>query len=489
MKNFTRTSALILISGRLCLLSTPSLASEARVDSAGGLTTIMSDETTDLDLFLDGNPAGLVLLKRQDRVDLAGQWFYSNRQTAGTDSVQQTFSTTPRLSGSDPIPYEGLIVFPEPQWAFQASADYWDPQSQPVYGFDSFSIRQYRSLLRAAYDPGPLALGLEILNVQTDKQFDQGLYDPPGLNAAYFGIDQGNSGQNQTFIRAGLIAQFPQNAPEDQARWQVGGYTAVQLSPAAERQTLDLFTTGSGPFEIVRTTTTTDNFSFVPEVLYEVPDRLILKFSCAMNDWDQDFSQDIPAGVPTLTSISNFQAMRSQSLNAIGEFRVMEPVNDKEILKIGGSLAFLSDSADQYFYGSQSDQRIETSLGIGLESLYDYLFGIQFRSWSYLNNSPINSFTAGTLSNNYDGCQLVFGGEKWLSSNWAFRLGLILQDGVYSQWSGQQDLNTSIVGGLGYESLFWKMDLKLQAGQTIDVNDTSNLSTQTGVELSGTLFL
>src|SRR5208282_2375011 len=117
MKKILRMTALLLLWEAWSLAPTPSLGSETRVDSAGGLTTIMTDETTDLDFFMDGNPAGLVLLKHQDRFDLSGQWFYSNSQPSGTGSVQQTFSTIPRLSDQGLIHYGGAMFFPDPQWA------------------------------------------------------------------------------------------------------------------------------------------------------------------------------------------------------------------------------------------------------------------------------------------------------------------------------------------------------------------------------------
>src|SRR5580658_4730953 len=154
------------------------LASETRVDSAGGLTSIIDDETDNGDLFLDGNPAGLVLLNTHDRFDLAGQWSYLNSQPAGPGALQQSFSTDPRLSNDTIIRYQGLMVFPDPHWAFQVAGDFLNLQGQVAGNYlgDTYSNNQYRELIRGAYNSGPFAFGLEISNNESDNTYDPGLF-------------------------------------------------------------------------------------------------------------------------------------------------------------------------------------------------------------------------------------------------------------------------------------------------------------------------
>jgi hypothetical protein len=133
-------------------------ASETRVDSAGGLTSVIDDETNNGDLFLDGNPAGLVLLSTHDRFDLAGQWDYSDTQPTGPGSIQQIFSTVPRSSNDTVIKYEGLIVFPDTHWAFQVAGDYLYPQGQVAtnYFADTYSTEQYRESSARLITAAPL---------------------------------------------------------------------------------------------------------------------------------------------------------------------------------------------------------------------------------------------------------------------------------------------------------------------------------------------
>jgi len=495
MKKVLRIIALLLLWEPWSLTPTPSFGSETRVDSTGGLTTLLTDETTNLDLFMDGNPAGLALLNQQDRFDLSGQWFYSNGQPVGTGSVQQTFGTLPRLSDGDLIHYGGAMFFPEPQWALQVDGDLSSSQGLPFYTNDTYTLGQYRSLLRSAYRFGSLAVGLELFNIQSDQAFDPGLFNPPSVNGSYFGLQSGTSGQNQSLLRGGFIVSFPDKADDDNGHWQSGGYVGVQLGSSIQTQNLELFTSGSSPFSITRTTTLADSYSFVPEIRYEVPNRFILKFSCALDHSDQDFSQTVPTGTPLLMTISpSYRAVQLQSLNAIGEFKIMEPLSEKETVKLGGSLSYNSSDTndlnpDQSLFDNITKQQLNVTLGAGMEALYDYLYGVQIKVQSYLRDTqpaPLGTPMAALDHSTY---QVTLGGEKWFSSNWAFRLGLIFEEDAYNQGAIARTLDTAIVTGVGYDSLFWKLDLKLMAGQSIDANNSSNLSTQTSAGISGTFFL
>src|ERR1035441_7911592 len=154
-------------------------ASENRVDATGGLTTLLEDETTDLDLFLDGNPAGLVLLNTRDRLDLSGEWLYSAQEGPWGAHQQQILTTIPRYT-DNPIKYEGLMLFPDPHWALQVLGDYFSSQGVSItnYSADTQALTDYQQLVRTAYDFGFGAVGLEILNVENDKRDDPGLFNP-----------------------------------------------------------------------------------------------------------------------------------------------------------------------------------------------------------------------------------------------------------------------------------------------------------------------
>ncbi len=119
----TRTWALLGLLLWAAIGLGPLWGSETRVDSAGGITGALDDETNNGDLFLDGNPAGLVLLKTHDRFDLAGQYTDAYSLPSGLGSNQQVITTFPRLSNVSVIRYEGLMLFPDPHWAVQLGGD------------------------------------------------------------------------------------------------------------------------------------------------------------------------------------------------------------------------------------------------------------------------------------------------------------------------------------------------------------------------------
>src|ERR1019366_384530 len=190
------TFCLLLLVG-LAGKPTISYASENPVEATGGLTTIMTDETNDLSLFLDGNPAGLALLNTRSRFDLSGQWFYSDQEGPWRSNKQQTWTTIPRVSDNT-IRYEGLMLFPTPNWAFQVLGDFLSTQGLPVYLSDTNTLSQYRGLVRAAYALPFGAIGLEFLKIESDNNYD------PGLLNAYTGLSSSSSGQNQMLIKTGI---------------------------------------------------------------------------------------------------------------------------------------------------------------------------------------------------------------------------------------------------------------------------------------------
>jgi hypothetical protein len=467
----------------------PLSASETRVDSAGGLTSIIDDETDNGDLFLDGNPAGLVLLSTHDRFDLAGQWSYLNSQPAGPGALQQSFSTDPRLSNDTVIKYQGLMVFPDPHWAFQVAGDFLNLQGQVPSNYfgDTYSTSEYRELIRAAYNSGPFCFGLEVSNNETDDNYD------PGLYSQYVGQSSGSNSENKTRVRAGFISTFPENEDKDSARWEVGGVFettvgADNIDFQGERFYLD-----SSPFGLQQTTSTTQYYFFGPEVYYELPGRLLLKFySFVTNDYTQ-FTQNVSPPTGTFSDLSTFTNSQFQSMNNLGVFRLSFPLSDKVNLKLGGSFeAFLYNisilGTGENVTTSENRQQIDATFGIGLESPDDYTFGLQFITQSYVYDAQAISTNLLTATD-YDLYQFALGGEKWLSPQWALRGGLIVEEDVYSQSVNVDILDSSVTAGLGYQDKGMKVDGKFILGPQTGLNGWAYNGLSVDAELQGTFFL
>lgn len=473
-----------------CFGPGPLYASETRVDSAGGLTTVIDDETNNGDLFLDGNPAGLVLLATHDRFDLAGQWTYLNTQPAVPGAQQQSFSTISRLTNDSVIKYEGLMVFPNPHWAFQVAGDFLNPQGQvdANYLADTYSTNQYRSLLRAAYNSGPFAFGLEFSNTELDNQYD------PGLFSLYVGQSSGSSAENHTRVRAGIISTFPENEDKDSPRWEVGGVFETTIGADNTDSNLDRFFLGSPVVNIQQTSSLTQYYYFGPEVYYEDSNRLLLKFYSFVTNYYNTFSQSVnPTGDGFLNSASTYINLQYIAMNNFGTFRLSLPLSDKENLKLGGNFqAILTNSnilgSGENVLSNQNRQQLNGTLGIGFESPDNYTWGLQFITQGYVHDDQTIS-TNNLTGTDYSFYQLALGGEKWLSPHFALRGGLVVEEDIYTANAGLNVLDTSVTTGLGYQDKGLKLDGKFIVGPVTGLDGTSYKGLSLDGEIQGTIFL
>lgn len=486
---FFKLQILLLVG--LSLFSSAGWASETRVDATGGLTTILDDETDNLDLFLDGNPAGLVLLNTRDRFDLAGEWAYWDQEGPWGSNKQQAFTTIPRYT-DNPIKYEGLMLFPDPHWAVQVLGDVLVNQGVSVttYSNDTETTSQYRGLVRVAYALPFAAFGLEILNIESDKAFDPGLYNP------YVGLLSGTAGENQTLVKAGLITTFPDRSSAQDPRWEAGAYFQTQLGSNLQNQTLNLFYLNSPSFAVNQVTSWDDYYVWGAELLYELPSVLKIRFAAALTDSNNDFEQTVPYTSAYFGALGKFHSYQFQSMNTNGAFKLTLPFSDTENLKLGGMVSEFFYNQDFLrtggtVYDNKDRQQILTAFGIGLENPREYTMGLQWKSQSYTSGAnAINpAGTSSSLSStDYAYYQVAFGGEKWVSATWALRLGLVEEVDDYSA-TAISSLTTTINAGAGVEEAFGRLDFRFWLGQASDLNNQASTLGLLGAEVSTTLFL
>lgn len=491
MKTFSPILLRILLLAGLLLSAFPGLASETRVDATGGLTTILDDETDNLDLFLDGNPAGLVLLNTKDRFDLAGEWSYTDQEGPWGSNKQQVFTTIPRYT-DNPIKYEGLMLFPDPHWAVQVAGDTLITQGVPSanYSNETETDSQYRGLVRVAYALPFASLGLEIMDEESDTAYDPGLYNP------YVGIASGSAAQNQLFLKSGFITTFPGPTSPEDPRWQVGGYFETQLGSSNLDKNLNVFYSNTSPFTVSQTNTAVDSTDWGAELLYELPSVAKVRFSASMINSDNDFEQSVPFTSAYFGNLVHYHLAQYQSMTVGGAFKLTLPFSDTENLKIGGQLNGFFFNQDILRVGgtvSSNNQReqVGTSFGIGLENPKEYTMGLQWKSMSYTKADDVVDLggTSSSVSGTgYSYYQLAFGGEKWISSTFAFRLGLVgeIDDYLVTSISA---LTTTVNAGLGVEETFGRADGRLWLGQSSDLDNQANTIGLIGAEVSTTLFL
>ncbi len=473
------------------LIPTVGSASETRVDATGGLTTILDDETDNLDLFLDGNPAGLLLLNTRDRFDLAGEWSYTDQEGPWGSNKQQIFTTIPRYT-DNPIDYEGLMLFPDPHWAVQVLGDVFIDQGVTVANpaADTETTSQYRELVRAAYALPFAALGLELLDVEQDKAFDPGLYNPT------VGIVSGSGSEDQWFAKFGFITTFPGPASPEDPRWQAGGYFETQLGPSPYGQDLNVYYLNSPSFLLGQTTTTTDYTDWGAELLYDLPSVARVRFTVGMVNSDSDFQQTVPYASSDFSDLAKYHLAQFQSMTVSGAFKLSLPFTESENVKLGGSVTgYFTNQDDIRPDGTVMDnkekQQVATTLGIGLEDPKDYTMGLQWKSLSYTNGSDVidNPGTISALGGvDYAYYQLVFGGEKWIFPVWALRLGLVGEVDDYTALSTSA-LTTTLNAGTGLEEAFGRLDFRFWVGSVTGLDNSADTLGLVGAELSTTLFL
>lgn len=495
MKPFTQIhpSRRFWLIGLMAFLPGTGLASDNRVDAMGGMATVLEDETTGLNLFLDGNPAGLVFLSSRDRLDLSSQWFYQVQEGPWGSHRLQAFSSLPRF-GQDSIDYGGLMAFPDPHWAFQVDGDILAAQGVPVFAGDTLSPNRYRGLLRAAYSFPLASVGVELLDIQSDGAYDPGLYNP------YVGLQSGSDSQNQLLLKAGFITSFP--SPAGAPFWQAGGYYSAQLGSSLANQVLNLFYANGSAFPVTQNTTVADSQSLAAEVYYEDPSQAELRFTVLWAQSDNDLEQTapvqtVPPGTsPLFSTFPKFHSARFQSLTAEGAFRYRVPFSEAENLRFGGNVATTWNDAESFASGGSSQgvsntATLDACLGAGLESDGDYTLGLQWKSRINFDGRQapaVDPAGVPSADRSFGFYQLAFGGEKWLSPAWAFRTGLVLEEDPGAPGSSGT-LTTSINGGLGLQDVWGRVEFRLVLGQTLDLGDSSNTMGFIGSELSATIFI
>jgi hypothetical protein len=464
-------------------------ASETRVDAFGGLTTVVTDETTDLNLFLDGNPAALVLLPAQSRLDLSSQWATSTTPSGAQLLQEQALSTFARLPNKE-IGYQGYLGFLTPQWALQATGDLDNLSNQPAFS-DLDRTTQSDSLLlfRTAVNWGPLALGLETRDSQTDQTFSPGFFNNT------VGILSGALAQNQWQLKTGLVAHFIEGDSALSARWQVGGFFETNLAPDTQSENLSVYYPSQSPFALQRLFNLSQNTG-AAEVYYENPQSLQLRFSAASSSVQTRFSQTVPFSSADFQTLSAYPLSNQGAVSLDGAAKIRIHLSDVD-LRIGVDLAaaFLNEKLfqpDGTLLESNRQERIQTAWGIGLDAPEDYTVGIQFQSQNGLGGS-LNAQALGATGQgdpDSDAYQIALGGEKWISPEWALRIGILNGIDVERFGNRSQTLSSSVVGGVGMREDGFLLDAKLLLGEIFPLNDASIPDTsQTGLELSGTLFL
>lgn len=485
----------------------PLLASDTRVESVGGLSLVMTDETVDLNPFIVGNPAGLALLPAQNRLDVAGPWFQETPagnaafqvQAYGTLSqLGSNFSSSTLLSATNSnFKYQGLILFPTHQWAFQASGDWLHAARQidTAAGFDN-SLDRYRGMGRTAYDFGPFSLGTEVDWNQTNKDL------PPFIS----GNPDGQGLETILTSTSGLIVNFPlDNAPRPSCL-RLGGVFTAQLSPAQEKD--QYLVNNGGSLVNADSIYKSPNFSdWGPDLYLNLSDVFQVAVIGRFGDSDLTVEQDSPNSL-IYPDNPTYKAGSSNHSSVFGIFKTRLPLSGKVkqtlSFNTGGYLLVNNTQSTNYDTTGITLQTsalndLRAGVGFGLESSKDFTVGLQ---------ASLDSQSGGTTPisgpfqpNGLFSYSVSAGGERWLNPHWAFRMGMVFEDDYnggssavlkpfYVVGPGLRVVSTTLTAGLGYSDPNWKSDFMLWTGQPslYDSPNPSDFATQVGVELALSLL-
>jgi hypothetical protein len=482
------------------------VASEARVNAAGGLSLVMDDETVLINPFTFGNPAGLSLLPPQSRFDVAGPWFQETpaanaafqSQAYGTLSqIGSNFSTSSLLDNTNSaFQYQGLILFPISQWAFQASGDLLHATNQldPVFTLEKSADRT-RGLARTAYNFGPFSLGTEIQLNQTNKDF------PSPTNGGPDG--QGNN--NLMTSTSGLLLNFQLDNSKTPAYLRLGGNFQTQIPPAQEKDHFSLTVSGN-PLDLDYIFQSQSYISFGPELYLDVPDvfqaTVVTRFSQSTVNAEVDSSNQVLfPGTPSFKAdnVNNslvFCVLKGK-LPLAGTLRQRLTMNPGAYVLLGSSQSTSYDPAGNTTQtGNLTD--IKTGVGIGVENPKDFTVGLQA---SLESQSGSSNPTGSTNPISYFSYVVSAGGEKWMNPHWAFRTGLTFEDDYdggstfiqkpfYALGPTNRVILTTLSAGLGFEDSGLRSDLMVSTGQPslFDSSNPDDFATQVGLELSASIL-
>ncbi len=478
----------------LCSAQT-ALASEARVNAAGGLSLVMDDDVYTINPFVVGDPAGLVLISPATRLDVKAQWF---GETESLDNFERNYAGTISDLTGKTLTYKGLIFFPTDRWAVQVDADYLYTEGAITSGLETAGNNRTRQLLRTAYNFGPVVLGTELMPIQS--------FSP--VTDQFIGGGEIVSGEDKSSswsLNSGLLVCFPENPAPQQERFKIGGVYSYQLHAPLETAYLNIIPTGfsvASPVTATLTGTTARNFG--PEIYFDVPGSFQAVLVAHFADVGIT-TQILSPNAVLAPDPSAYKSDDGSSMNVLGALKCVLPVGGLRV-KSGGLLSFSSGELNVLsragtVLASTDLWSLEARAGAGIEEVDQFTIGFQasIQSWG----GTIFDASGNNIGNNgFLDYSLFFGGENWIKKDWAIRMGFGFENQFNSGnqpastffWPsfspGVRLLTNTITLGTGYKDKGLYSDLTLSYGHPsrYDSNDPRAFAQQVGVQWAMGVF-
>jgi hypothetical protein len=449
----------------LASLASPVLASDVRVDSTGGLDLVLWDETTDINPYNLGNPAGLALLPAGSRFEanaplyeitnMSGSYNHrlfgiSSSASPPFSNFSTSFSPVNETSGSQ---YQGLLYATPDKWAFQATGGFFDSRNSNDHAQDNYESQERSGLVRASRDFGPLTLGTEFLLTADD------LNEPTSNNL----IRNSSSG----VLNTGLMANLQLGDKAHPSWLRLGGSFALNLFPLQSTLTQGIIPVGTSVLN-----EKTSGSVYEPCLFLDFPGTFqggimvnihhqteTANFTIGPNYYP-DYMSDIDNGV-------NFAVIYKSKMGT------SDPGNPHPLSFNHGGLFEIFSSSGTDFGPTGGTQEIfqDTSytfqMGMGLEWEKDLTLGFQLCWEGSTDSTGHPPFPVYPLQNS-PSFTISGGGEKWLSPYWALRMGLlyednenhglVINDGLFPIYPGQSVTGIRFTTGAGYEDKGLRID-------------------------------
>ena len=470
-------------------------ASDARINAVGGLSLVMDDEFYALNPFTIGNPAGLVTLPSKSRFDLSGDYFYEDQAAV---SFHRTYAGAVGSLDNNTVKYKGLIFFPTDRWGVQLDGDYLYTETDLSNGLLASSNGRVRGLLRTAYDFGPFVLGAEFAPSQTVSPLS---IQQTGGGAVVSGTDT----TTDLAVNGGLLACFPADPGPKQDRFEIGGVYGNQLAPPKEEADLSVIpTSATTPSPVTATFTGTTAQVIGPEAYFEIPGSLQLAAISRIVQFSTNLQETSPDTVLVPKPL-DFKINDGSGLDLIGAFKSSSALLKGLNLKLGGLVSYGTVLQNSYNQAGNTtstvnQQTLKAQIGTGVERPDDFTVGLQAALQSVTGTNQDSSGNS-LGSTGYLTYSFAFGGERWLSKHWAFRMGLTYENQYnngtapysaffYPVGPGIRVINTTITTGFGFKDQGVYADWLFAYGQpSQDGGGPSSFATQLGTQLSfGVLF-
>jgi hypothetical protein len=206
---------------------------------------------------------------------------------------------------------------------------------------------------------------------------------------------------------------------------------------------------------------------------------------------------------------SLFGEITGNSFDVIGLYKwkipLSDPKNPRPLTFNNGCLVEIDTNGSTSYatgggvYQTNTGNGSQVQVGVGLERVKDFTVGVQLDWASATDSYLLAGATTSYPDVNYTQDHFSVGGEKWISPNWALRMGIIFDDnnshgyyapntGYYTLDGGEEITGVMVTPGIGYENKSFHLDGMLMFEEPTAVAPNTDSYTILGFQLETALL-